>query len=258
MFRFIKQIFISALVYFSNLSSVNPLESISMKNQKYRVRSEIVDVNGNNPIFYPFSINVNKCNGNCNSINGPYARICVPDAVKNLNVRVFNLMTFTNETRRIKWHETCKCICRLDKIICNSKQRWNEDKCRCECKELIDKGVCDKGYIWNPSNCECKCDKSCSIGKYLDYSNCKCRKKLIDRLVEECTETIEEVKLVKITIENENSYYECSSNNVYIACIVLFSIILAISIGISIYSVYYHWYLKNIVLVLFLILVKKH
>ena len=53
-------------------------------------------------------------------------------------------MPKTNETRFIKWHETCKCICRLDKIICNSKQRWNEDKCRCECKELIDKGYAIK------------------------------------------------------------------------------------------------------------------
>ena len=67
-------------------------------------------------------------------------------------------MSRTNETRHIKRHETSKCICRLDKIICNSKQRWNEGKCRCECKELIDKGVCDKGYVWNPSNCNCECD----------------------------------------------------------------------------------------------------
>ena len=49
--------------------------------------------------------------------------------------------------RDIKPHETCNCICRLDGSICNSKQRWNEDKCRCECKELIDKGVCSKGVI---------------------------------------------------------------------------------------------------------------
>ena len=177
--------------------------------------------------------------------------------VRNLNVKVFNLMTITNETRQRKWHETCRCICRLDKVICNSKQGWNKDKCRCECKELIDKGVCDKGFIFNPSNCECECDKSCGIAEYLDYSNCKCRKKLIDALVEECTETIEEVKLVNITIEDENSYYKCSSCNVYIACIVLFSIIIAISIVIGIFFVYYHWCLKNMVLVLFLILVQK-
>ena len=56
-------------------------------------------------------------------------------------------MTLNNETRHIKWHETYKCICRLDKIICNSKQRRNKDKCRCKCKELIDNGVCDKRYI---------------------------------------------------------------------------------------------------------------
>ena len=104
-------------------------------------------------------------------------------------------MTLTNETRHIKWHNTCKCICRLDKTICNSKQRWNEDKRRCECKELIDKGECDKGFIWNPSNCKCECDESCSIGEYLDYSNFKCRKKLIGPLVAECTENIDETKL---------------------------------------------------------------
>ena len=154
-------------------------------------------------------------------------------------------MTLTNETRHIKWHEPCKCICRLDKIICNNKQRWNEDKCRCECKELIDKGVCDKGFIFYPSNCECDCDQSCGVAEYLDYSNCKCRNKLVDPLVEECTETIEEVKLVNINIENENSYYKCSAYNVYIVCIVLFSIILAISIATGIYFVYYHWYLKK-------------
>ena len=146
MFRFIKQIFISTMMLFSNLPNVNSLECISMKNQECKLRHEIVDVNNNNPIFYPFSIKINKCSGNCNNINNPYAKICVPDVIKDLNVKVFNLMSRTNETRHIKWHETCKCICRLDKIICNSKQRWNEDKCRCKCKELIDKRVCDKGY----------------------------------------------------------------------------------------------------------------
>ena len=60
-------------------------------------------------------------------------------------------MSRTNETRFIKWHETCKCICRLDGIICNTKQQWNKNKCMCECKELIDKGMRDKGYVWNPS-----------------------------------------------------------------------------------------------------------
>ena len=83
MFRFIKQIFIFVLMYFGNLSSVNPLECISMKNQECRIRHEIVNLNSNDLIFYRFSIKVNKYNGNCNNINDPYARICVPDVVKN-------------------------------------------------------------------------------------------------------------------------------------------------------------------------------
>ena len=65
-------------------------------------------------------------------------------------------MSRTNETRHIKWHETCKCTCKLDATVCNKKQRWSDDECRCECKELIDKGVCNNGYAWNPSNCECE------------------------------------------------------------------------------------------------------
>ena len=90
----------------------------------------------------------------------------------------------------IKWHETCKCECRLDAIVCNNKQRWNNNKYRCECKELVDKSVCNKGCVWNSSNCECKCDKSCNIGECLDYENCKCRKRLVDKLIDECDENI--------------------------------------------------------------------
>ena len=92
MFKFIKQIFISTLMFFGSLSSVNPLECISIKNQECKVSPEIINVNSNNPIFYPFSIKINKCSGNCNNINDPYAKICVPDTIKDLNVKVFNLM----------------------------------------------------------------------------------------------------------------------------------------------------------------------
>ena len=81
-------------------------------------------------------------------------------------------------------HDICKCKCRLDSSVCNNKQHGNDNKCQCECKELIDKGVCDKGYAWNPSNCKCECDKSCDVGEYLDYKNCKCRKRLVDKLTE--------------------------------------------------------------------------
>ena len=139
MFVFIKKIFCIGSLFLSSLLSTNPLNAIplrciSLKNQECKVTPKIVDINSNNPIFYPYSVKINKCSGNCNNINDPYAKVCVPDTVKDLNVKVFNLIPRTNETRFIKWHETCMCICRLDKIICNNKQRRNNDKCRCECK----------------------------------------------------------------------------------------------------------------------------
>ena len=118
-----------------------------MKNQEFKTRPQVININSNNPIFYPFSIKINKCSGNCNNINNPYSKIFVPDVIKDLNVKVFNLMSRTNETRFIKWHEKYKCKCRLDAIVCNDKKRWNKNKCRCECKELIYKGICDKGFI---------------------------------------------------------------------------------------------------------------
>ena len=174
-------------------------------------RPEIFNVNSNEPIIFPFSIKTSKCSGSCNNINDLYAKLCVPDVVKNLNIKVFNLMSRTNETRHIEWHETCKYKCRLDESVYNNKQRWNEGKCRCECKELIDKGVCDKEFIWNPSSCECECDKSCDVVEYLDYENCKYRKKIVDNLVKECTETNNEVKFTKITLAKNGNKHKCSS-----------------------------------------------
>ena len=74
-------------------------------------------------MFYPFSFKRSECSGSRNNINNPYAKLCVPDVVKDLNVKLFNLMSRTNETRHIDWHETCKCKCRLDASVCDNKQR---------------------------------------------------------------------------------------------------------------------------------------
>ena len=206
MFSFVKKVFVLGLTLLSS-SITGALNCVSINNQEYKIRPKIVDVSSNSPILYPFSVKINRCSGNCNSINDPYAKICVPDIVKNINVKVFNLMSRINETRSIKSHETCKCICRLNEIICNNKQRWNKDQCRCECKELIDKGVFDKGFIFNPSKCKGECDKSCNTSQYLDYLDCKCKKKIIDPIVEKCIEYDEDNqrKLVNKTVtKNDN------------------------------------------------------
>ena len=118
---------------FFNLSYVNSLECISMNNQECNVRLKILD---NEAVFYPYNIKVNKCNGSCSNVNDPYAKLCVPDVIKNINVKVFNLMSRINETRQIIWHETCKCVCRLTSSVCNSRQVWNKGKCSVNIKKI--------------------------------------------------------------------------------------------------------------------------
>ena len=181
MVRFVKKVFLVGLIIlsgFTNANSLNaiPLSCISMTNQEHQTRSQVTNVNGDESAFFPFSIETSKWSGSCNNINYPHAKICVPDIMKNLDVKVFNLMPSTNEARFIEWYETCICEFKFGKNVCKKKQSWNKNKCRCECKELIDKGVCDKRFIWNPSNCECECYKACDSGECLDYENCKCRK----------------------------------------------------------------------------------
>ena len=82
MIVFIKKIFYIGSLFLSRLVSITSLNCISMENQECKVRPEIINVNSNEPVFYPFSIKTSKCSGNCNNINDPYARICVPDIVK--------------------------------------------------------------------------------------------------------------------------------------------------------------------------------
>ena len=127
MSRFIKTVFVVAMSFFS----CSALKCVSMNNQECKVRPKIINININEPSFYPEMVVVNN-------INDPYANLCVPDVSKNMNVKVFNLISITNQTRCIKWHEICNCICRLNLSACNNKQRRNEGKCRCECSEFID------------------------------------------------------------------------------------------------------------------------
>ena len=128
MIRFVKQIFVSTMMFFGcNISSVNSLNTVpkcvSVNNQECKIRLEMININSKDPLFCPYSIKVNKCSGSCNNINDQYSKLCVLDVVKNINLKVFNLISRTNKTRHIKWHEANKCNCRLDTSVCNNKQR---------------------------------------------------------------------------------------------------------------------------------------
>ena len=160
------------------------LECVSIVNQKCMPKPKILDVNEGigEALFYPYNVLVNKCSGSCNTLDNPMSKICVPKIVnkcsgsciipmskicvpkivKNVNMQVYNFLMRLNETRNVLWHESCKCVCKLNSSVCNNKQIWNDDTCRCDCNEDF-AGItnCAKGYIWNPSTCECQCDKWC-------------------------------------------------------------------------------------------------
>ena len=202
---------------------VKTLDCVSVINQKCMPRPKILDVNEGVTLFYPYNVLVNKCSGCCDTINNPMAKLCVPGIVKGVNMQVYNFLMNLNETRNVLWHESCKCVCKLNSSVCNNKQIWNGDTCRCDCNEDFAGVVgCDKGYTWNPSTCECQCDMWCKPGQYLDHKNCICKNKLIGRLIEECTSFINETM-----INNKDSGNNNTLRNVFIG---LFSV--AVLIGI--------------------------
>ena len=84
MLGFIKKCFFTGLAFLSTLTSVNLLSCISMNNQECKVRPQIVNVNGEEPVVFPFSSKISRWSSSCNNINDPYAKLCVPAVVKNL------------------------------------------------------------------------------------------------------------------------------------------------------------------------------
>ena len=147
-------------------------------------------------LFYPHNVLVNKCSGICNTFNNPMATLCIPNVIKRVNMQVYNFLMTLNETHNVLWHESCKCVCKLNSSVCNNKQIWKGDTCRCDCNEDF-AGIinCTKGYTWNLSTCECHCDTWCKPGQYLDHKNCTCQNKLVGRLIEECTSVINETMM---------------------------------------------------------------
>ena len=109
MFRFSKKMFTVVIEFIGLNANANPLKFVSMRYQECKIRSAIMNINSNEPLFYLYSVLVNKCSGICNDINNPYAKFCVPDDVKDMNTKVLNLMSRNNEIRHVTCHETCGC-----------------------------------------------------------------------------------------------------------------------------------------------------
>ena len=176
------------------------LECVSVINQKCMPRPKILDVNEGvgEALFYPYNVQVNKCSGSCNTLDNPMAKLCVPGIVKRVNMQVYNFLMRLHETRNVLWHESCKCVCKLNLSVCNNKQIWNDDTCRCDCNKDFSGIInCAKGYTWNPKP-----------GQYLDHKNCVCKNKLIGRVIEECTSVINETMMNNNDNNNDNNFYK--------------------------------------------------
>ena len=228
---------INLLISLFSTIKTKALECVSFVNQKCMLRPKILDVNEGigEALFYPYNVLVNKCSGSCNTLDDPMANMCVPNIIKRVNMKVYNFLMRLNETSIVLWHESCKCVCRLNSSVCNSKQILNSDTCRCDCNEDFPGIInCTKEYTWNPSTYECQCDMWWKSGQYLDYKNCICKNKLIGRVNEECTSVINETMMNnKKNIANDNTI-----TNIFIG---LFSVVMFIGIFCLCVFAYFKW-----------------
>ena len=219
-----------------NIIKTKALECVSVVTQECMPRPKILDVDEGvgEALFYPYNLLVNKCSGSCDTIDDPMVRLCVPNIIKRLNMKVYNFLMMLNETRNVLWHESCKCVCRLNSSVCNSKQIWNSHTCRCDCNEdLAGIMTCNKGYAWNPSTCECQCDTWCKSGQYLDHKNFVCKNKLIGRVISECTSIINETDM-----NNKKNVDNIDIANIFIG---LFSVFMFIGIVCLCVFAYFKW-----------------
>ena len=227
---------ISLAITLFNVLKVNTLECLSLINRECTPR-HLLDVNEGvgEALFYLYNVLVNKCSGRFNTLADPMVKLCVPNIIKNVNMTVYNFLMRLNETRNVLWLESCKCVCRLNSSVCNSKQIWNSDTCSCDCNEDF-AGImtCNKGYMWNPSTCTCECDMWCKPGQYLDYKKCLCKNGLIDKVISKCTSLINETMMNnKTSIVNDDT-----TKNIFIG---LFSVLLFIGIVCFCVFAYFKW-----------------
>ena len=131
------------------------------------VRPTLVDMNPVELKYYLLMISLNKCTGSCNVLS---PKTCVSTETKDINVKVFNMITNKTEAKAMTGHISCDCKCKFNSATCNSKQKWNNTTCQCDCKNYR---KCKKDYSWNPSTCICQ-----NSSKYL--------KSIADTSVTEC------------------------------------------------------------------------
>ena len=106
------------------------------------------------------------------------------DKIEDLNLSVFNMITWIDEWKILKKQISCECECRFEGRKCNSDQWWNNDKCWCECKK---RNVCEKDSVWNRATCNCENGKY--LASIMDNSAIIC-----DKIIEAEAKSYDEAK----------------------------------------------------------------
>ena len=198
-----------------------------LKNQECKIRKVII---GNDHMTFPHKIGIDGCIGSCNEKDNPYFKVCLPDSIKNISVRSFDLLSKKNILKNVSFHQSCKCGCLLDEKVCNNLQKWNKDKCRCECLKIKDCGI---GYSGNINNCRCEMKtlvalietEECDVetDKIRNVSECKAfpKKKTITLIkkVKDCKPFIGVSVLflcVSVTLTGIMIYFYLKSKNKYV------------------------------------------
>ena len=124
-----------------------------LNDESYMVRPTPIDMNPVEHKYYPFMISLNECTGSYNVLS---PKICVAKETKDINIKVFNIITNKNEAKAITKLISCDFKCEFNSTICSSNQKWNNNACQYECKNYC---TCKKDYSWNPSTCICENNK---------------------------------------------------------------------------------------------------
>ena len=72
--------------------------------------------------YYPFAVKLNRCVGNCNTLNDLSNKVYVPNKTEDLNLSMFNMITVINESKTLTRHISCECKCKFDGRKCNSNR----------------------------------------------------------------------------------------------------------------------------------------
>ena len=136
MFRLIKQVFSGFLSF-----------SVSLNNESYMISPTLIDLNPVELKYYPFIISLDECRGSCNFVDDLYIKICVPSKTKDINVKVFNMITNKNEAKTMVNHISCDY--KYSSATCNSDQKWNNETSQCEYKNYR---TCQKTTVRIPEH----------------------------------------------------------------------------------------------------------